>query len=283
MKSQPISVFESYLQYGNATPPLGALRRYAEAIVPDAGARSVILAEVYIDTATKEPERYNIHFSKARELLGEVISHTEYLQAEGYERAAILASETAVTAGLRLIDINNYHTWVANGATDNNYPRMVDAMRNITQLTLSIAAEDRLREYFPVLLASRMRHRKSDNHSGIAAGRMALAREDRRPLCAPGINPRWDCALFSPDEAIDFTKPTQKVQVKVGKKRQGGKFAQAGVACVSLRQCGLDDTFDVLDRCFDELGFPMLYDGEPLSSRELDIRTAKMLNALDRG
>ncbi|MFZ1484202.1 MAG: hypothetical protein WAS36_04280 [Candidatus Saccharimonadales bacterium] len=263
------------------TPPLSALTHFADAIRPDNGIKSLVLAEVHIDASTIEPTKSAPRLAVATGLLKEVVDHTQYLLNRGFERSADISSEIAVAAGLRLIDVKNYDSWINGGVTTSNYPEIVASVSQIADSHMSAGAEDKLREYFPILLASRMLYRENRNERQPAAGRMALTREDWRPICAPGQNPRWDCALFSRDEDHDFTRPTNKVQVKVGEKREVTKFAQAGVKCISLRQLGLADTFDVLDRCYDEVGLPIIYEGEPVSSRELDFRTNRLLTELD--
>lgn len=281
MNSTNHSAIETYLQYGDSTPPLGVLEYCAGAIPVDTGAKSVVLADVFIDASTQDTRNSASHLRTAEGLLNDVVDHANYLIEKGYEREAELKSTIAVTAGLRLIDLQKYKSWVLSGVALNNYADTISTVSTIAAFSRSVEADDKLREYFPVLFAARRLHRSEVNKLSFAAGRLALSREDMRPFSAPGVNPRWDCGLFSEEEHPNFIKPSKKLQVKVGKKKHSVQYALAGVKCLSLKQHGLDDTFDVLDRCSLELGQPMICEGEPISTRELDIRANRLLSSIE--
>ncbi len=280
MNQRVPSAIDKYLQYGDRTPPLGVLDYCKERIPKDDSANSVVLADVHIDASTQDPKNSAMHLSTAEGLLHDVVDHTNHLLRNGHNHRAEYKSVSAVAAGLRIIDLQKYKSWARDGVAVNNYADTVATVSALATFSRAAGADDKIREYFPVLFAARSIFRAEAGLLPFAAGRLALSREDMRPLSAQGLNPRWDCGLFSPDQVYDFTSPSKKVQVKTGKKRHAEEYAKAGVDCLSLRDFGLQDTFRVLDRCSLELGLPKAKEGEPISSRELDIRTNRLLTAL---
>lgn len=281
-----------YEEHGDNHPPQELLAEWVAILNRSSKPTTLLVAaDMCIDQAMMSGLDSENHIGQAEEILEEIVENHDSLLEYGFEekessfgvstRAILKLADTSrmrnygLLAGIVDTTIEDFDPYlesleVLETILDRDTPRYNDVAASIG-------------EYLPLLLIDRAIYR--GNTYGIN-GRLSLQREDKRAWSRDGQNMRWDVGLFDTAESGNILTPGKKLQIKLGKIKQGGYYRRGGITPLSIgKHIGVNDPMAVLESCIVESDSDIEIlegsDDELYTSLQLDEFTQNMLAKID--
>lgn len=191
----------------------------------------------------------------------------------------------AVAAVLHAVDIPDWLSAARSEPPQSDYAKKLDAADDALFYAQDDAQSiEKVFEFMPILLGARGLERGTQGWDG----RLALNRENRRPLDESYLNPNWDAGICLPNTDQTLVNP-RRVQIKrryrSGHPRHSLRsYTEAGVAVVYADRAGFIDPAQIVDSCRNEIQpLETIPPGtELLSTEQLDHITERIHEQMTR-
>lgn len=274
---------DMYFEYGDQRPPLGKLTvLYERGLAEPAHPKTLrALADMCIDLSVVDGTNAAHWLDEAEDKMNETVDMTVDLQQRGYT----VDTTPAVYSILRTVELPRWHDAVFGfDPQPPDYVDMISALERALPFTKEPDGSEAesvssVREYMPLLLGARTLAYRDRGWQG----RLALAREDRRPLPVRSErNGNWDIGVQKNRTAEEFINPSEKIQIKTERaKHEVQAYLRAGVKLISAKEYGFADYEQLISNIVKELDRETSGNSGPSPiSSSLDIISGKLRRAI---
>jgi hypothetical protein len=244
---------EHYREFGDNRPPAEVLEGMIDVLSNTAQTEElVVLADMHLDYAIRNPDNKDDNFSMAWENLNLVIGITDDLVENDNRDELAYIADAAVTARLRMAELETWYRAVNKEPTAIDYPAYLQAaVDSLTYMNMSQQAHSSMLEFMPVLLGARGLYLQS--HMSWA-GRLSLTREDERWLRGSVENPNWDCSATQDPDPKNFISPRRenRLQIKHAPIESDIRYNLAGITVISSVKAAFQNPQKLVTECADE-------------------------------
>ena len=210
-----------------------------------------IAADICIDIAAGDPDNSSSWLDTAEGILDDIYEDAVFMKNEGHDRSLKVSHWILAGANIRRGELNNWRRAVNNEDLVSNYVSLLESIDRTRMISSAAAklARPKFIELMPVILGAR----SIDRYGYGWLGRMALDREDNRPVNLAGNNANWDCAIDPEITSGSFIQPRLKLQLKSDKLTHSSEYAKAKVTMVAAKKHGLNRPFELMLSCQNEV------------------------------